>query len=71
MVPERVTVLGAGNTGVSLAADLALAGHRVMLWEHPALAETVAPIRERRVVHLEGAARTGPATLAGVTTDAA
>jgi glycerol-3-phosphate dehydrogenase len=35
----RVTVLGGGNTAFSLAANLALAGHEVMLWEHPELQE--------------------------------
>lgn len=69
--PERITVLGGGNTSFSIAANLALAGHAVVLWEHPDLAATIEPIRERRVIHLDGEARTGAATLAGVTTDAA
>ena len=71
MNPERVTVLGGGNTAFSLAADLALAGRRVLLWEHSAFAETIAPIRETLTIHLEGTARPGAARLAVVTTDAA
>ena len=35
---ERVTVLGGGNTAFSMAANLALAGYEVLLWEHPAFA---------------------------------
>jgi hypothetical protein len=71
MIPERVTVLGGGNTAFSLAANLALAGHQVLLWEHPAFAWTIAPIRDSLTIHLEGAAQTGPARLAAVTTDPA
>jgi opine dehydrogenase len=67
----RVTVLGGGNTAFSLAANLALAGHEVMLWEHPEFAQTIAPIRESLTIHLEGTARTGAAKLAGVTVDPA
>jgi opine dehydrogenase len=69
--PERITVLGGGNTSVSIAAQLALGGHAVLLWEHPDHAGTVEPLRQRPIVHLEGAGRTGAARLAGVTTDAA
>ncbi len=68
---SRVTVLGGGNTAFSLAANLALAGWAVLLWEHPDCAGSIAPIRQSRTIHLEGAARTGAAQLAGVTTDPA
>ncbi|MEA2525463.1 MAG: opine dehydrogenase [Thermomicrobiales bacterium] len=71
MGAERITVLGGGNTAFSLAANLALAGHEVLLWEHPDFAETIAPIRESRTIHLEGTARKGAARLAGVTLDPA
>lgn len=71
MAGRRITVLGGGNTAFSLAADLALAGHDVLLWEHPDFAHTVEPIRDRPVIHLDGEGRTGAARLAGVTTDAA
>jgi opine dehydrogenase len=71
MGAERVTVLGGGNTAFSLAANLALAGFEVLLWEHPDFAQTIAPIRETRTIHLEGTTRTGAATLAGVTLDPA
>jgi opine dehydrogenase len=68
---KRVTVLGGGNTAFSMAANLALAGFEVLLWEHPNFAQTLDPIREALTIHLDGTARTGPAKLAGVTTDPA
>jgi opine dehydrogenase len=71
MLPERITVLGGGNTAFSVAANLALAGSAVLLWEHPAMAASIAPLRDRRTIHLEGTERTGAAALAGVTTDIA
>lgn len=70
-MPNRVAVLGGGNTAFSMAAILALAGHDVLLWEHPDFAHTIEPIRESLTIHLDGAARTGSAKLAAVTTDAA
>jgi opine dehydrogenase len=71
MSPEAVVVLGAGNTGLSIAAKLALEGHRVTLWEAPSQAAAIAPIAERRQVRLTGVGGEGTATLAAVTTDAA
>ncbi|MDQ3692863.1 MAG: NAD/NADP octopine/nopaline dehydrogenase family protein [Chloroflexota bacterium] len=70
MTAKRITILGAGNTGFSLAANLALAGHEVLLWEHPAFASAIEPLRDSLTIQLDGAARTGEATLAAVTTDA-
>jgi opine dehydrogenase len=67
----RITVLGGGNTAFSIAANLALAGHQILLWEHPDFAATIAPIRDTKTIHLEGNARTGAARIAGVTTDPA
>jgi opine dehydrogenase len=66
---NRITVLGGGNTAFSMAANLALAGYDVMLWEHPDFVATIDPIRDSLTIHLEGTARTGAARLAGVTTD--
>src|ERR687897_58661 len=68
---ERVTVLGGGNTAFSMAANLALAGFEVLLWEHPAFAQTIEAIRESLTIHLDGAGRTEAARLAAVTTDPA
>ncbi len=71
MTPNRITVLGGGNTAFSMAANLALAGHDVFIWEHPDFAHTLDPIRDSLTIHLDGTARTGAARLAGVTTDPA
>jgi opine dehydrogenase len=71
MLPARVTVLGGGNTAFSVAANLALAGVEVLLWEHPSMVASIAPIRESRTITLEGTERRGAARLAGVTDDIA
>lgn len=71
MAPHRVTVLGGGNTAFSIAANLALAGNEVLLWEHPGFAQTLEPIQESLTIQLEGAARSGAAKLAAVTTNPA
>ena len=52
MTPNRITVLGGGNTAFSMAANLALTGFEVLLWEHPAFADTIEPIRESLTIHL-------------------
>jgi len=70
-VTRRLTILGGGNTAFSLAANLALAGNEILIWEHPDFAATLDPIRETGAILLDGAARTGAATIARVTTDAA
>jgi opine dehydrogenase len=68
---NRVTVLGGGNTAFSMAANLALAGFEVLLWEHSDFASTIEPIRESLTIHLEGRERSEAARLAAVTTDPA
>ena len=68
---RRITVLGGGNTGFSLAANLALAGNEVLIWEHPDFTWTLDPIRANLTIQLDGTARSGAAKLAGVTTDPA
>lgn len=68
---NRVTVLGGGNTAFSMAANLALSGFQVLLWEHPDFASTIEPIRESLTIHLDGRERSGAARLAAVTIDPA
>ena len=67
----KVVVLGAGNTGFSIAAKLALEGHAVTLWEHAAHAAALAPIEAQRHVKLLGTGGEGTASLAALTTDPA
>ncbi len=72
----RVTVVGAGNAGCAAAADLALAGHEVTLFELPRFADKLDPIRERGAItlvnsRLDGSGRSGEGTIARCTTDPA
>ena len=64
-------MLGAGNTGFAVAANLTLAGHSVTLGELPAFPEAIAPVRESRTIDLLGVAHTGAAEIAAVTDDVA
>ncbi|MBX3070947.1 MAG: NAD/NADP octopine/nopaline dehydrogenase family protein [Thermomicrobiales bacterium] len=66
-----ITVLGGGNTAFSIAAKLALEGHEILIWEHPAFAHTIDPIRGSLAIALHHPAGTRLAQVAGVTTDAA
>ncbi len=70
MAERRVAVLGGGNTGFSLAANLQLRGFAVTLWEIPAHADTLAPLKEG-AIRLTGVAEQGMAHLHHVTTDIA
>ncbi|MGI8856627.1 MAG: NAD/NADP octopine/nopaline dehydrogenase family protein [Thermomicrobiales bacterium] len=68
MAERRVAVLGGGNTGFSLAANLQLRGFAVTLWEIPAHAGTLAPLHDG-AIRLTGVAEQGMARLHHVTTD--
>lgn len=69
MMDDPIAVLGAGNGGCTMAADLTLAGHDVHLYEHPRFAEGKEPILEDEAVELTGIGRTGTARLRRATTD--
>lgn len=51
--PLTVAVLGAGHGGFATAADLALRGHRVRLFELPDFAENLRPVQEAGGIRLE------------------
>jgi opine dehydrogenase len=68
MAERRVAVLGGGNTGFSLAANLQLRGFAVTLWEIAAHGGTLAPLKEG-AIRLTGVAEQGVARLHHVTTD--
>ena len=69
-MPKRsVTVLGAGNTAFAVAANLSLRGFEITIFELPAFAESLAPIREAGTIHLSGVAETGPAKIHRATSD--
>ncbi len=68
---RKITVMSAGNGGQALAGDLALRGHSVTLYEHPAFAAVVDAIRDRgNIITMENRI-VGDGKLANATTDAA
>lgn len=69
MRTDRVAVLGAGNGGRAIAADLTLAGVAVNLFELPAFAANLEPTLSTGQIEMTGPGRQGMARLALVTTD--
>jgi opine dehydrogenase len=63
----NVAILGGGNGGYAIAADLALAGHRVRLWRRAA--DELAPLRKVGALTLVAEERQGPARLDRATAD--
>lgn len=51
--PLRVAVLGAGNGGFAAAADLALRGHEVRLFQLPEFADSLEPVRAAGGIRME------------------
>ncbi|MAE67389.1 MAG: dehydrogenase [Phycisphaeraceae bacterium] len=68
---EPITVLGGGNTAFSIAANLALRGHRITLCDLPEFAHMLAPLDGGGAIALNGVAETGDAGMHRVTTDVA
>lgn len=66
---RRIAILGAGNGGQAVAADLALAGFDVSLFELPEFDHTFAAVKRRREIVIEGVGRRGTARLTKATTD--
>ncbi|MEZ4673334.1 MAG: NAD/NADP octopine/nopaline dehydrogenase family protein [Caldilineaceae bacterium] len=64
-----MTILGGGNTAFAVAANLALRGYAVTLYEAPEWATTLAPIRAKQAIQLVGVAEVGSAAIAQITTD--
>jgi opine dehydrogenase len=67
---DDIAVIGAGNGGKAAAADLALQGKKVRLFEFPEYNLNLQEIMERRVITATGAVA-GEARLSVVTTDLA
>lgn len=65
----RITVIGAGGTGLAAAADLTLSGCRVTLYEEPEFANALRDVEDRGGITLTGAGRTGHAKVDRVTTE--
>jgi opine dehydrogenase len=49
---NRITIIGGGNNGLTMAAHLALTGHEVCLWNRTA--KTIAKILETHEIHISG-----------------
>jgi len=69
MDPRTITIIGAGNGGFAMAADLALSGWKVNLYELPRFKENLTPLLKERGIHITGAANTGFAKLPKITLD--
>lgn len=67
MGSTNVAVLGAGNGGKAMAADLTLRGFSVRLYDR--FPEAVADVQERGGVYLHGSAQSGFAPIATATSD--
>jgi len=69
MDARKITVIGSGNVGCAISADLTLAGHEVCLYEMPQFKESLVPILKHGGIELLGVARTGFARLSKITTE--
>jgi opine dehydrogenase len=69
MNEKTVAVIGAGNGGFTMAADLALSGWKIHLYEMPRFKENITPLLTEGGIHITGAANTGFAKLERITSD--
>jgi len=68
---ETIAVIGAGNGGFALAADLAMNGWRINLYELPRFGENIIPLKEKSGINITGVANIGFARFNKITTDMA
>jgi len=68
---RKIAVLGGGHGARTVAADMALAGHEVRLFEFERFHDSVARIFQQRTISITGEAREGLAELALCTHDIA
>ena len=71
MLEKPIAVLGGGNGGHCMAADLTLAGYQVNFYEHPSFEANFHTTLETGKVELSGIGRKGKANINLVTTDMA
>ena len=71
MSARRIAVLGGGHGARATAADMALAGHEVRLFELERFHDNVAEIFQQRTISLTGKARNGTAAISLCTHDIA
>ena len=66
---KKIAVIGAGNGGFAVTADLGLAGFDIHLYEFPEFNDNIAPIRDGEPIHIIGDAREGSFAPSLVTDD--
>ncbi|MBI4028689.1 MAG: NAD/NADP octopine/nopaline dehydrogenase family protein [Verrucomicrobia bacterium] len=66
---KTIAVLGAGNGGQAIAAEMAMRGHQVRLYEHGDFAKAIANLFNTREIELTGSIISGKGKLERVTTD--
>ncbi len=66
---SKVAVIGAGNGGFAMAADLGLAGFDVNLYEFPEYSDNIQGIKDGTSINITGEARAGSYAPSLVTTD--
>lgn len=66
---KTLTILGGGNTAFAVAANLALRGFAITLYEHPNFASLLDPIRATGQIKLLGVAEQGVAKIHQITSD--
>lgn len=69
MTTRHIAVLGGGHGARTVAADMALAGHKVNLFEFAQFHDNVSEIFEQKKISITGKARNGDAELALCTHD--
>lgn len=69
MLDKPIAVLGGGNGGHTMAADLTLAGYKVNFYEHPLFEEKFRTTLETGKVEMRGVGREGIADIHKVTLD--
>ncbi len=71
MLEKPIAVLGGGNGGHCMAADLTLAGYRVNFYEHPSFEPSFRSTLETGIVEIGGIGRKGKANISLITMDMA
>lgn len=69
MLNRPIAVLGGGNGGHLMAADLTLSGYKVNFYEHPSFEASFRSVLENKVVELSGIGKQGRAQIHKVTTN--
>lgn len=65
----KIAVIGGGNGAFAVAGDMALAGHKINLYENKRFESNIMNLMETKTIDVLGVGRTGKAKLNCVTTD--